>query len=138
MLNRNCQKKQPSSLLLNNDYIDDKQLIADAFNDFFLFYIGPSLIPSIERNCASFLKDRNTKHSIFFVSTHSVEIKHIIRNFENKPSSGHDGISYTVLNNIVHEILVPLEHVFNLSLVNGVAPRNIAKAIFLFSKKETL
>ena len=55
----------------------------------------------------------------------------IVSNLENKPSARYDGISYTVLKNIVDEILVPLEHIFNLSLVNGVVPRQmkIAKVI---------
>ena len=110
----------------------------------FFFYIGPTLakkikyLPLKKKNCASFLKDRKTK-SIFFVSTHSVEIKRIVSNLENKPSAGYDGISYTVLKNIVDEILVPLEHIFNLSLVNGVVPRKmkIAKVIPVFKKGDT-
>ena len=95
-------------------------------------------VPSIEKNSASFLKDRNTK-SIFFVSTHSVEIKRIVSNLKNKPSAGYDGIIDTVLKNIVDEILVPLEHIFNLSLVNGVVPRKmiIAKVIPVFKKSDT-
>ena len=63
-----------------------------------------------------------------------MEIKRIVSNLENKPSAGYDGISYNVLKNIVDEILVPLEHIFNWSLVNGVVPSKmkIAKVIPVF------
>ena len=76
----------------------------------------------------------------FLVSTHSVEIKRIARNLENKPSAGLDGISYIVLKNIANEILVPLEHIFNLSLANGVVPRTmkIAKVVPVFKKGDKL
>ena len=50
-------------------------------------------------------------------------------------------ISYTVLKNIVDEILVPLEHIFNLSLVKLMVlfqEKLKLLRLFLFSKQVTL
>ena len=71
-----------------------------------------------------FLNDRND-NSLFLIPTDTSEIKRVVNNLNNKMSAGQDGISNIVLKNIVDEILIPLEYIFNLSLVNGIVPEKM-------------
>ena len=120
---------------------NDSNVIAEGFNDFFV-NIGPELankIPSTKKPFNSFLYNP-TIESLFFVPTDEHEILNIIKNLKAKSSAGVDDISNNLLKNIAPEIIKPLEHIFNLSLINGIVPQNmkIAKVIPIFKKGDPL
>ena len=98
--------------------------------------VGPNLAqkaPPTNKCFTSFLNDRND-NSLFLIPTDTSEIKRVVNNLNNKMSAGQDGISNIVLKNIVDEILIPLEYIFNLSLVNGIVPEKmkIARVVPVF------
>ena len=60
--------------------------------------------------------------SIFLRPTSTIEIRNIINDLPNKQSSGHDGVSNTLIKKLVFSLVVPLEIIFNKSLSEGTFP----------------
>ena len=85
-----------------------------------------------------YLKNRNTD-TLFFIPTDTEEIIDIVEKSNNKKSKGFD-ISNDLLKQIINEIAIPLEHVINLSIVNGIVPdkMKIAKVIPIHKKGDPL
>ena len=104
--------------------------------------IGPNLanrIPQTEKSFVHYLKNRNTD-TLFFIPTDTEEIIDIVEKSNNKKSKGFDDISNDLLKKIITEIAIPLEHVINLSIVNGIVPdkMKIAKVIPIHKKGDPL
>lgn len=135
VLNKNKSNVHNATEMKIGEKIEnDSNVIAEGFNDFFV-NIGPELankIPSTKKTFNSFLYNP-TIESLFLVPTDEQEILNIIQNLKAKSSAGVD-ISNNLLKNIAPEIIKPLEHIFNLSLINGIVPQNmkIAKLIPIF------
>ena len=64
------------------------------------------------------------------------EIKKYIDTLPTKTSSRYDNISNKLLKQIKYSILNPLTHIFNLSLMSGVFPKNmkLSEIIPLYKK----
>ena len=61
-------------------------------------------------------------------NTGTVHVVDFIKAFESKKSLDMDGMSMQLLKSIAVEISVPLAHVFNLSLKNGIFPEALKKS----------
>ena len=57
-----------------------------------------------------------------FLSPDPDEISRIISAFQCKNSSGHDGITQSLLKDINNEIAIPLTFLINKSLTSGIVP----------------
>ena len=126
---------------INDVLIDDNLNIATNFNNYFS-QIGPNLanaIPRTEKSFKCFLKNENS-NSLSFVQTNANEIIKIVQGLKKKKSSGYDDISNDLLKEIINEIIVPLEHVLNLSIINGEVPEKmkIAKVVPIYKKGDQL
>ena len=104
--------------------------------------IGPNLaktIPKTNKTFTDFLKNNNP-NTMFFIPTDVNEIKKIVEKINSKKSTGYDDISNDLLKHIIDEIVIPLEHIMNLSIVNGIVPDNmkIAKVVPIYKKGESL
>ena len=77
---------------------------------------------------------------MFFTPTDVNEIKKIVEKINSEKSTGYDDISNDLLKHIINEIVIPLEHIMNLSIVNGIVPDNmkIAKVVPIYKKGESL
>ena len=66
------------------------------------------------------------------------EIKKTIVSLPNKTSHGHDGISNTLLKNLGCSLAFPLHIIFNMSITEGIFPRQMkmAEIIPLYKGKE--
>ena len=120
---------------INNTITNDHSSIAKSFNDYFSS-IGPNLanrIPQTEKSFVHYLKNRYTD-TLFFIPTDTEEI------IDVEKSKGFDDISNDLLQQITNEIAIPLEHVINLSIVNGIVPdkMKIAKVIPIHKKGDPL
>ena len=140
-LNKKSGKKSIKQIREDNKTINDEESIANHFNDYFS-NIGPNLakkIPVVGKPFHSFLKNKN-QNSIFFSPTNSSEILKLVKNFKEKRRVGHDEVSNFLLINIIHEIVVPLEHIFNLSMSQGAVPdaMKLAKVVPIFKKGDPL
>ena len=67
------------------------------------------------------------------------EILDIVKNLYNKKSTGHDGISISVIKNSISAICKPLTHIIYTSFVTGIVPSQlkIAKATPVFKSGDS-
>ena len=110
--------------------------IANVINDFFV-NIGKKLASKIDSNVnhTEYLNERQSK-SFFFSPVISSEVKNLIMNLDQSKACGYDNIPARLLFNAVDYVCEPLTHVFNVSFLTGVFPKNmkIAKVIPIYKK----
>ena len=124
---------------INGTLLNDKNIISNAFCDFFS-EIGPTLankIPASNVPFSSFLKN-NFDDTIFLAPTDSEEIYKIISNLRPKKSCGIDGISNDIIKKLASEIKLPLSIAINKSLLTGNVPDilKIAKIVPIYKAKD--
>ena len=141
VLNKKKNNDKITHMKINDVITDDNQNIAKNFNNYFS-QIGPNLanaIPRIEKSFKCFLTNKNPI-SLSFTQTNAVEVIKIVQGFKKNKSPGYDDISNDLLKEIIDEIIVPLEHVLNLSIINGQVPdkMKIAKVVPIYKKGDPL
>jgi hypothetical protein len=102
----------------------DPSQIANEFNSFFS-KIGNKItnsIPPSSIDPLSYVPDHPNVPSLSFNPTGPSQIIDLLKSFDNKPTPDLDGISVKLLKFVSHEIAVPLSHIFNLSMSQGVFP----------------
>ena len=114
----NCSKNDIPTCL--NEYFTS---IADEINA----KINPS-----DKNPINYLNDYNS--NLTFQCITSQKLIDIVQNMKNKSSTDMFGISNFRLKKIIDSIVIPLRHIFNLSISKGVVPNKlkIAKVIPIF------
>ena len=139
-LNRNKRKHDMPSLFTHEgrDLVDSTE-IANAFNTYFA-NIGKNLSSQIDQNNViadykQYLTSPTRETLKFECITKDYTIK-AIDNLENKNSSGHDGISNTLLKTIKNDISQSLTIIINQMLTTGIFPDafKLSKVIPLFKK----
>ena len=141
LLGRNRKQKLPE-FFKNKDGIKvtDSSAIASYFNDFFT-NIGSSLadrIPPPDPNFTSPLKSFNMPSTMFLAPTSSDEVDKLVKKMKASTTTGHDGISSSLLKAVLPEINSTLIHIFNLSLSTGVVPSQRSPRLYLSTKLVTL
>ena len=139
IINRTANHKIQNRFKKGDKIITDACEIAEGFNEFFT-NIGPSLskkIPFVHGNVNQYL-DR-VQNSIFLNPVLPSEIMKIIKNLKDS-SAGWDDIRAIPLKITCSEILDPLTHICNLSIVNGVFPSEmkIAKVCPIFKNGDAM
>ena len=78
------------------------------------------------------------RNSLFMTPTSKEEIIRIIENLPNKTSSAFNNLNNLILKSLKHEIVTPLEKIFNLSLETGTFPTlmKYAEVVPLYKGKE--
>ena len=114
----------------NNEEINDPNLIANNFNDFFV-NVGPKLAKEFRHNTDEFYKylKGNYKDSMFLYETSPDEVNRIIDKLECKSSCGNDEISSKVIKYVAPFVSVPLTHIFNLTFATGQIPNDLKVAL---------
>ena len=135
-LNRNKQSQIAQEFKVDGKLVDDKSIIANKFNKYFL-NIGPNLarnIPHSSCTYESFIQNPNS-NSIFLRSTNEYEVINIIRAMKHA-SPGWDDIDTSVIKAVSSPIVTPLVHCLNLSIQTGVVPNELklARVIPIFKK----
>ena len=116
--------------------------IANGFNNYF-DNVGPSLadnIPATDIHFSQYLSDStNVKNSLFLTLVTEVDILQLVAKVKPKKSKGHDELDMCLIKKLIPYIVVPLTHIFNISLLNGVFPDSmkIARVIPLFKTGNT-
>ena len=125
-LNRNKRKHDMPSLFTHEGRnLADSLEIANAFNVYFA-NIGKNLSSQIDQNNVTadykqYLTSLTKETLQFKCITKDCTIK-AIDNLENKTSSGHDGISNTLLKIIKNDISESLTIIINQMLTTGIFP----------------
>ena len=126
----------PEEFEIDGSTVTDKNVIAEAFNDFFI-NIGPNVnatIPTSVIDPSSYIRE-GTLHSFFLTPATRVELENVIRDLKNK-CPGWDGIQADPIKAAVSLLVMPLLHVVNLSFSEGVFPAElkVAQVVPLFKK----
>lgn len=115
----------------------NEKRIANAFNKHFTGVVSELIREHGEppENKLVGLGRRNTS-SFYFRETNTVEVAELIMHLKNTPSAGHDGITTQFLKNNADILAEPLSKLFNRSILSGVFPRTLKKAIIVPIFKE--
>jgi hypothetical protein len=124
---------------INNIPTNDPQTIANEFCNFFT-NIGTEFANNIapsKFSADSFMKNKS-ELSMFLAPTDLYEISRLINSLKRKNSSGHDGITSSLIKDIKHEISLPLTILINKSLSTGIVPDLLktAKVIPVYKAKD--
>ena len=126
----------------NGEPITGNENIANGFNTYFV-NVGQSLadsIPATDTHFSQYLSDStNVKNSLFLNPVTEDEIVQVVAQLKPKKSKGHDELDMCLIKKLIPYIVVPLKHIFNLSLLSGVFPDSmkIARVIPLFKTGNT-
>ena len=136
---KGAKRSNIRNMVIDGDSVDDKNVIVEKFNDYFCS-IGPNLskaIPNCDKSFNVFLKEPNGQ-SLFLLPTDEVELLGLINSLKKGKSPGCDNISNELIKNVVEGIMLPLVHIYNLSMMNGSVPMSmkIAKVVPIFKKDD--
>ena len=114
-------RSQPTSLLVNNELINEPNKIANEFNNYFST-IAINLQSKIYHHGQDFTKYLNNRNqNNFFISpTDKDEIVNIINNISLNKAVGPHSIPTNILHLIKLNISEPLSEIINLSFVKGI------------------
>jgi hypothetical protein len=104
--------------------LTDPTHIANEFNNFFST-IGSKIASSIPHSTIdplSYIPDSPNTPQLNINLTGPSQIIDLLKSFANKPTLDLDGISIKLLRFVSHEIAVPLSHIYNLSISQGIFP----------------
>jgi hypothetical protein len=124
------------SILSNNVSLTNPTLIAEEFNNFFA-NIGESISNTINNTNLEpddFIPPNPNPPSLDLGLTSPATVSQTIRNFESKTSLDINGLSTKLLKYIASEISIPLSHIFNLSIRQGIFPDKfkISRTVSIF------
>ena len=99
----------PRRLIINNKEINDKQTIAESFNNFFID-VGPNLASKIPRSAQQFDSYLKPNNLMFEESELSdVEFETAFFSLKTNKSAGNDDISFNVVKHVFQNISEPLK-----------------------------
>ena len=106
----------------------DKQIISEIFNDFFVS-IGPNLALKIQNQTQSPLSDLGNRlsNTIFLEPVSEEKVYSIVINLKNS-APGYDEVTVGILKLSLPVINCPSIHILNLSLLEGMYPRQLKVA----------
>ena len=128
VINKKKNIDLPDKFNIGDDMVTDKLEIAFNFNNFYV-NIGKKLsndIPTNSGDPLSYIKSA-VPNSIFVESVDESEIKNICKSMKDC-SSGWDQILPKVVKLTYQNFIVPITHVMNLSIINGVVPTELKVA----------
>jgi hypothetical protein len=123
-----------SQMRIQDKQINDPQVIADAFNKYFIIAAGKMPTDNSKRQEAIKLLRESKNDDILemkLVSTTGSEKKHVIESFKSKNSAGYKGISCRILKYCTHAIAKHLSHICNASLNQGIYHDRLKFAIVM-------
>ena len=139
VIKRNGNKSEfPTNFIHEGRIIKEDADIAETFNDFFT-NIGPKLASEIKSTCQKSYKAFLTEKITSNFNFHTVDVEHVKKTFgklKSKASSGHDGISSSLLKDIHIIIAEVTTTIINQSLLTGIFPDSLkcAKVVPVFKK----
>jgi len=138
IINRHKNVHNNITFDINGKQISDSKDIADKFNKYFLnapkeLYKGFS-VQSRDPKC--YLKNK-IRDSIYFHPTTENEVSIILADLRNS-SAGYDNINIKAVKAVRDQIIKPLTHLCNLSLMNGENPEalKIARVAPIYKKNK--
>ena len=140
LINKNASKPVQSIFKHNGIMVEDGNLIAEHFNDFFV-NVGPSTaskIPKSNISPQSYLKG-NYINSFYTNPVTSDELEKLLQNIKDS-ACGWDNLETKVIKSTCKNIIAPFLHICNLSLSKGIFPRQlkIAKVVPIYKADDPM
>ena len=124
--------------LNDNTTTDNKKIISDKFNDFFI-NVGPNLAKAIPKSSKSplYCMKETALESIFLEPVTEEELNKLIRNLKDS-ANGWDDLGSKFIKLSLDLIVTPLSYICNQSLQEGIFPRQlkIANVIPLYKSDD--
>ena len=122
--------------LINNQYISDSKVIANAFNMYFI-NVGSSLANNIHSKSNPLLYVQSTDKCMAIPEVHVNEVNTIISAMKNS-ASGYDELPTSILKQCVDSYITPLTCLINMSISQGIFPNQLklARVIPLFKGED--
>ena len=143
MNKQNDKSNFPKTFLIDGKQQSNEFHIAEAFNKFYSS-IGKSTsekVPESNKNFTDYLRNPQL-NSMFMETIDEYQVLEIVNKLKPKMSSGHDDIPTKIVKQSILNILAPLTHVINRSLLTGIIPKDLKLAkvipIYKSSSREEL
>ncbi len=135
----NDKSNFPQTFKINNMDVTDKTEISEGFNSYFS-NIGNTTsqnVPLSNKHFSTFLNNR-VVHSMFLEPVERNQVMDIVNKLKPKMSCGHDDIPTRMVKESIHNIIIPITHIINRSLLTGCVPKEmkIAKVIPIFKASD--
>ncbi len=134
------KSKDIEKLIINNQPTDNKQEIANTFNDYFA-NVGNTLTNTVELRSGKAFSDYlltpiNTQFE--FTTITEDNVKHIIKHLKNTHSSGWDSMTNSMIKHAANIISLPISININQILTTGTFPDKlkVSKIIPIFKKND--
>lgn len=108
-------------------------LVANAFNEYFSTVVQ-RLLAGVNQSVPRFPGSGSTKRSVNSFVCGDVtpsEIAEIVVKMPNKTSKGLDDINIIFIKNYLDDLLIPLSHLYSLSLNQGIFPKSFKTAVII-------
>ena len=121
-----------STFHINGNDVNDKQIITDEFNDYFV-NVGPNLASNINNTSNPIEYVNDILNSISIPTITESEVTDILLSLKNS-SAGYDELPAHILKQNIVLYIKPLTHLVNTSIIKGIFPDElkIAKVIPIF------
>jgi hypothetical protein len=139
IINKNSSRTVSESFTINSKNITNKSIIASSFNKYFA-NVGQNVYKSIPTSSISPLQYLSNPivETLFLAPVVENEVESIIKTFK-KSACGYDSLCPLIIKSLYKSFLLPLTHVLNLSVTQGIVPNElkIAKIIPLFKNGDS-
>lgn len=127
----------PKTFQCNGKLFTEPIEITNQFINYFI-NIGKTVSHAVPQSIHSsqFYRRTSVVDSIFLSPVHTSELINVSKYLRGNASCGIDNVSCKVVKRVIHAIVLPLVHVFNLSIVSGKVSLKLkeSKVIPVFKK----
>ena len=116
-----------TEILKDGAIVSDDKEIAEEFNAYFT-NVGKNISDSITKiniDPLSYIPMQDNLNELKFDKIGPILICDIVKAMDSKTSVDIDGISINLLKFILNSVSIPLAHIFDLSLKNGIFPNKL-------------
>lgn len=144
VINENLNKSSKKNnvvgpILIDGELITDEKIMADKFNVHFA-NVGKKVVNDIPESSTHFTDylPPPANNSFFMGPVTPLDIMYYILTTKKKKSQDINEISTDLLHHVAIPVAVPLSHIFNLSIVNGIFPDafKLSKIIPIFKSSD--
>ena len=125
VINKAKNNTLPNKFKISDKFITDSKIISDSFNSYFT-NIGKNLaskIPNSNLNPLHYIESTNEKTMVMYEASED-EIINVIKLLKQS-APGPDGIHSKIIKSSYAKFIKPLKHTLNLSLSQGIFPKEL-------------
>ncbi|MDV3196405.1 MAG: reverse transcriptase domain-containing protein, partial [Candidatus Phytoplasma stylosanthis] len=110
------------SLCSGGSRVDDPKFVSNMFNNYFTDLVDAKVKPNLKPILDNVDLPVFTEKSFIPSTINDIQLDKILMSFDNKNSTGYDDIPMTIIKFSKHQLIKPLCHVINSSIISGIFP----------------